>query len=88
MNLLFSSDIANLLFKTNVEREREDLVLLFWSALIVGGRMVRLGRWQKQEDGEAWFLSKKLIQIPQLSRTFFHFSRTFCIKVPGLLQDL
>ena len=34
-----------------------------------------------------WFPPKKLIQIPGLPRTFFTFSRTFCIKVLGIFQD-
>ena len=46
MNLLFNSDIKNLLLKT------EGLMLLFWSALIVDVRMVRLGRWERWEGGE------------------------------------
>ena len=40
--LLFNSDIVNLLLKRNMERE--GLMLLFWSALIVDGRVVSLGR--------------------------------------------
>ena len=44
MNLLFNSDIKNLLLKT------EGLILLFWSALIVDVRMVRLGRWERWES--------------------------------------
>ena len=40
--LLFNSDIVNLLLKSNMERE--DLMLLFWSALAVDGRVVSLGR--------------------------------------------
>ena len=46
MNLLFNSDIKNLLLKT------EGLMLLFWSALIVDVRMVRLGRWEGGEVGK------------------------------------
>ena len=41
MNLLFISDIVNLLLKTNVGRE--SLMLLFWMALIVGGRVRKVG---------------------------------------------
>ena len=40
--LLFNSEIVNLLLKSNMERE--DLMLLFWSALTVDGRVVSLGR--------------------------------------------
>ena len=46
MNFLFNSDIVSLLIKTNMERE--SLMLLFWGALIVGERVVRLrrcGKW-------------------------------------------
>ena len=42
MNLLFNSDIVNLLLKTNAGTK--GLMLLFWSALIVDGKVVRLGR--------------------------------------------
>ena len=52
MNLLFSSDIKNLLLKT------KGLMLLFQSALIVDGRVVRLGRWERWEGGEVGKLGK------------------------------
>ena len=42
MNLHFDSNIVNLLLKTNVETE--DLMFLFWSALIVGERVMRFKR--------------------------------------------
>ena len=32
--------------------DRKGLMLLFWSALIVDGRVVRLGRWERWESGE------------------------------------
>ena len=31
--------------------ETEDLMLLFWSVLFVGGRVVRQGRWNGNEVG-------------------------------------
>ena len=45
MNLLFNSDIVNLLLKTKV------LILLFWSALIKYGKVLRLRRWKGGEVG-------------------------------------
>ena len=59
MNLLFNSDIVNLLLKTNVGTK--GLMLLFWSALIVDGRAVRLGRWEGGRVGKvrgSWFYSR------------------------------
>ena len=43
MNLLFNSDIVNLLLKTKV------LILLFWSVLIKYGKVLRLRRWKGGE---------------------------------------
>ena len=50
MNLLFSSDIANLLFKTNVERERRPSVVILecfncrWEDGEVG-KVAKVGGW-------------------------------------------
>ena len=59
MNLLFNSDIVNLLLKTNAGTK--GLMLLFWSALIVDGKVVRLGRWEGSGVGKvrgSWFYSR------------------------------
>ena len=42
MDLVFNSDIVNLLLKTNARRDRRPNSVIFevWSALIVDGRLV------------------------------------------------
>ena len=39
------------------------------------------------DGAKAWFPPEKLFQIPGLPTTFFTFSTTFYIRVPGLFQD-
>ena len=48
MNLLFNSDVMNLLLKNRRPK------LLFWSSLIVDGDVVRLGRWERWNVGVVW----------------------------------
>ena len=54
INSLFSSDIVNILLKTNVGTKKANL--LFLSALIVDGKVEKLGRWEGGEAGkvEGW----------------------------------
>ena len=38
-------------------------MLLFWSALIVDGRVVRLGRWERWESGEIEKVGKERWEV-------------------------
>ena len=59
IRLLQNYVVAKVMLKTMCG-ETEGLILLYWSVLFVGGRVVRQGRWEGSEVGrwERWEVSE------------------------------